>query len=149
MRKRGSDRAAGSAHYDSIRNSALATRWILESNHHLAGVLNKTNFPFSTQFLSSPSESQFLTLSGIASKIAVLLHHNLSSARVKLSRSVCFFTSVMSNRFPSSQAPSTDAESTGKRESGMSGRPSSGLYRCVRYAHGEVLVEKVGIWRVS
>ena len=57
VEEEGGDRAAGSPHYDSIRNCALATRWILESSHHLAGVLNKTNFPFSTQFLLIPQVS--------------------------------------------------------------------------------------------
>ena len=77
-------------------------------------------------------------MSGIASKIPVLLHHNLSSAAsVKLSRSVCFFTCAPGadeQSFPLAPT-SADAESTGKREVRMLGRPSSGLYRCVRYVH--------------
>ena len=80
-------------------------------------------------------------MSGIASKIPALLHHNLSSAAsVKLSRSVCFFTCAAGadeQSFPLAPT-SADAESTGKREAGMLGRPSSGLYKCVRYAHGGV-----------
>ena len=51
----------------------------------------------------------------------MLLHHNLSSASVKLSRSVCFFTCAAGadeQSFPPS-ATSADAESTGKRWSQM------------------------------
>ena len=46
----------------------------------------------SRQGLTFSARPSLHNMSGIASKMPVLLHHNLSYGWVKLSRSVCFFT---------------------------------------------------------